>query len=66
MSWLAEIGGAVLYGLAWIAVIVLAVLALITLIGGNFIVGGVAILLIAAMWGARKLYRRKRPARQSL
>ena len=66
MSWLAEIGGAVGYGLAWIVVIILSILAVITLIGGNFVVGGVSILLVAAIWGGRKLYRRKRPARQSL
>ncbi len=66
MGWFAELGGALLYGLAWILVMILAFIGVILLANANFIGGIVALLLIAAMWAGRKYYRKWRPARQTI
>lgn len=66
MNWFAELAGAALYGLAFILVIVLAFCGVFFIIGGNYISGIVAIALIVGMWGGRKYYRKRRPARQSI
>ena len=66
MGWLSEIGGAVLYGLVWILIIILAIMAVILLLGGKVVPGAVALGIIAAIWGGRKYYRKLRPARKTI
>jgi|GEM_PF-3239569 membrane protein implicated in regulation of membrane protease activity len=66
MGWLSELGSAVLYGLAWILIIILAITAVILLLGGKIVPAVVAIGIIVAIWGGRKFYRKMRPARQTI